>query len=71
VVFCDGCVLFCQLLTLFASVNVFNKYDMFIVAQGVNEASNAVQRVSIFDNDEFDIMTQDQVDTSRIHKGKR
>ncbi|GFG31805.1 hypothetical protein Cfor_04242 [Coptotermes formosanus] len=37
----------------------------------VNEASNALQRLSIFDNDEFDIMTQDEVDTSRIHKGKR
>jgi len=38
---------------------------------GVNEASNALHRLSIFDNDEFDIMTQDHVDTSRIHKGKR
>jgi hypothetical protein len=65
------CFILCQLLTLFASVNVFNKYDVFIVAQGVNEVSNALHRVNIFDNDEFDIMTQDQVDTSRIHKGKR
>lgn len=38
---------------------------------GVNEASNALHRLNIFDNDEFDIMTQDHVDTSRIHKGKR
>jgi len=44
---------------------------VFIAAQGVNEASNALQRLNIFDNDEFDVMTQDQVDTSRIHKGKR
>ncbi|XP_021932791.1 activating signal cointegrator 1 complex subunit 2 isoform X2 [Zootermopsis nevadensis] len=38
---------------------------------GVTEAALDIQRLSIFDNDEFDIMTQDQVDTSRIHKGKR
>ncbi|PNF14341.1 hypothetical protein B7P43_G05576 [Cryptotermes secundus] len=36
-----------------------------------DETANASQRLNIFDNDEFDIMTQDQVDTSRIHKGKR
>lgn len=28
-------------------------------------------RVNIFDNDEFDVMSRDYVDTSRIHKGKR
>lgn len=38
---------------------------------GADEVANASQRLNIFDNDEFDIMTQDQVDTSRIHKGKR
>jgi hypothetical protein len=43
----------------------------FFAVQGVNEASNAVHRLNIFDNDEFDIMTQDEVDMSRIHKGKR
>jgi hypothetical protein len=48
-----------------------NKFVVFIAAQGVNEAALAIQRLNIFDNDEFDIMTQDQVDTSRIHKGKR
>ncbi|XP_024946626.1 activating signal cointegrator 1 complex subunit 2 isoform X2 [Cephus cinctus] len=41
------------------------------------EASVAVdlaigaQRLNVFDNDEFDIMTKDVVDTSRIHRGKR
>lgn len=25
----------------------------------------------MFDNDEFDIMTKDHIDTSRVHKGKR
>lgn len=44
---------------------------VFFAAQGVTEAALDIQRLSIFDNDEFDIMTQDQVDTSRIHKGKR
>lgn len=29
------------------------------------------ERVNVFDNDEFDIMTKDHIDTSRIHKGKR
>lgn len=29
------------------------------------------ERLNVFDNDEFDIMTQDFVDTSRVHKGKR
>lgn len=29
------------------------------------------ERLNVFDNDEFDIMTQDHVDTSRVHKGKR
>jgi hypothetical protein len=62
---------------VFASVNVFKNISiismmyLFIAAQGLNEASNALCRLSIFDNDEFDIMTQDKVDKSRIHKGKR
>ncbi|XP_063237142.1 activating signal cointegrator 1 complex subunit 2 [Bacillus rossius redtenbacheri] len=34
-------------------------------------ANGVVERSNVFDNDEFDIMTQDNVDTSRIHKGKR
>ncbi|XP_069705636.1 activating signal cointegrator 1 complex subunit 2 [Periplaneta americana] len=37
----------------------------------LDEATNGMQRLNVFDNDEFDVMTQDQVDTSRIHKGKR
>ncbi|XP_012277667.1 activating signal cointegrator 1 complex subunit 2 isoform X2 [Orussus abietinus] len=41
------------------------------------EASAAVdlaigmQRLNVFDNDEFDIMTRDVIDTTRVHKGKR
>jgi hypothetical protein len=50
---------------------VINKHNVCIAAQVADEIANASQRLSIFDNDEFDIMTQDQVDTSRIHKGKR
>jgi hypothetical protein len=45
-----------------------------ITCVGAQEADNmaaAAQRLNVFDNDEFDVMTQDQVDTSRIHKGKR
>ncbi|XP_031788884.1 activating signal cointegrator 1 complex subunit 2 [Nasonia vitripennis] len=30
-----------------------------------------MQRLNIYDNDEFDIMTKDNIDTSKIHKGKR
>nr|CAD7606018.1 unnamed protein product [Timema genevievae] len=32
---------------------------------------NSAERSNVFDNDEFDIMTRDYVDTTRIHKGKR
>ncbi|PSN41849.1 hypothetical protein C0J52_16232 [Blattella germanica] len=35
------------------------------------EAANCIQRLNIFDNDPFDIMTQDEIDTSKIHRGKR
>lgn len=30
-----------------------------------------VERLNIFDNDELDIMTKDDIDMSRVHKGKR
>ncbi|XP_050459641.1 activating signal cointegrator 1 complex subunit 2 [Cataglyphis hispanica] len=30
-----------------------------------------IQRLNVFDNDEFDIMTQDVIDTSRIYLGKK
>lgn len=30
-----------------------------------------IQRINVFDNDEFDIMTQDVIDTSRIYLGKK
>lgn len=33
--------------------------------------SEAPKRNNVFDNDEFDIMTRDHIDTSRVHKGKR
>ncbi|RZF34011.1 hypothetical protein LSTR_LSTR012356 [Laodelphax striatellus] len=33
-------------------------------------ANNLPVRVNVFDNDEFDIMTRDSIDTSRVHKGK-
>uniref|UniRef100_A0A1B6E5A1 CUE domain-containing protein n=1 Tax=Clastoptera arizonana TaxID=38151 RepID=A0A1B6E5A1_9HEMI len=36
------------------------------------EASNALpERVNVFDNDEFDIMNRDDVDTTNMHIGKR
>lgn len=39
---------------------------------GVSEEKGVLsQRVNVFDNDEFDIMNNDHVDTSRIHRGKR
>lgn len=30
-----------------------------------------MKRYNVFDNDEFDVMTRDHIDTSRVHKGKR
>ncbi|KAL0821479.1 hypothetical protein ABMA28_004948 [Loxostege sticticalis] len=30
-----------------------------------------IQRLNVFDGDEFDIMTRDDVDLSRVHKGKK
>ncbi|XP_035727074.1 activating signal cointegrator 1 complex subunit 2-like [Vespa mandarinia] len=30
-----------------------------------------IERFNVFDNDEFDIMTRDDIDMSRVHKGKR
>lgn len=32
---------------------------------------NGIERFNIFDNDEFDIMTRDDIDMTRVHKGKR
>ncbi|XP_051174553.1 activating signal cointegrator 1 complex subunit 2 [Leptopilina boulardi] len=39
-------------------------------AAAVDSAFGA-QRLNVFDNDEFDIMTNDKIDMSRIHRGKR
>lgn len=42
-----------------------------------SEASAAVdkaigfERLNVFDGDEFDVMTQDKIDTSRVHRGKK
>ncbi|KAK3907745.1 Activating signal cointegrator 1 complex subunit 2 [Frankliniella fusca] len=33
--------------------------------------SDVPKRYNIFDNDEFDVMSRDHVDTSRVHKGKK
>lgn len=39
-------------------------------AAAVDSAIGA-QRLNVFDNDEFDIMTNDKIDLSRVHRGKR
>lgn len=39
-------------------------------AAAVDSAFGA-QRLNVFDNDEFDIMTNDKIDMSRVHRGKR
>jgi activating signal cointegrator complex subunit 2 len=39
--------------------------------QEEEELVKGLQRLNVFDNDEFDIMTRDDVDTSRIHLGKK
>lgn len=33
--------------------------------------SDVPKRSNIFDNDEFDVMSRDHIDTSRVHKGKK
>ncbi|XP_058799913.1 activating signal cointegrator 1 complex subunit 2 [Phymastichus coffea] len=40
-------------------------------ASATVDAAIGVQRLNIYDNDEFDVMTQNTIDTSKIHKGKR
>ena len=35
------------------------------------DSTVGIQRLNVFDNDEFDIMTNDIIDTAKIHKGKR
>lgn len=40
-------------------------------ASATVEAAIGIQRLNIYDNDEFDIMTNDTIDTSKIHRGKR
>ncbi|XP_054269599.1 activating signal cointegrator 1 complex subunit 2 [Macrosteles quadrilineatus] len=45
--------------------------DLPLIPPDEAEATNVYERINAFDNDEFDIMTRDHVDTSRIHKGKR
>lgn len=30
-----------------------------------------IDRLNVFDNDEFDVMTRDNIDLSKVHKGKR
>ncbi|XP_011252565.2 activating signal cointegrator 1 complex subunit 2 isoform X1 [Camponotus floridanus] len=32
---------------------------------------DGIQRLNVFDNDEFDVMTRDVIDTSKIHVGKK
>lgn len=36
-----------------------------------NFLETGIQRLNVFDGDEFDIMTRDDVDVSKIHVGKR
>ncbi|XP_072749358.1 activating signal cointegrator 1 complex subunit 2 [Anoplolepis gracilipes] len=40
-------------------------------ASAAVDAAIGIQRLNIFDNDEFDVMTQDIIDTSRIYMGKK
>lgn len=35
------------------------------------DVATGVERLNVFDNDEFDVMTKDRIDTTRVHKGKR
>lgn len=40
-------------------------------ASAAVDAAIGSQRLNIFDNDEFDVMTQDVIDTSRVYMGKK
>lgn len=40
-------------------------------ASAAVDAAIGIQRLNIFDNDEFDVMTQDVIDTSKIYMGKK
>ncbi|KAG8298215.1 Activating signal cointegrator 1 complex subunit 2 [Homalodisca vitripennis] len=46
--------------------------DMPLIPPELPEVTNGLpERINVFDNDEFDVMTQDKIDTSRVHKGKK
>uniref|UniRef100_A0A1B6LZ56 CUE domain-containing protein n=1 Tax=Graphocephala atropunctata TaxID=36148 RepID=A0A1B6LZ56_9HEMI len=47
-------------------------HEMPLIPPEFPEVTNGLpERVNVFDNDEFDVMTRDRIDTSRVHKGKR
>ncbi|XP_046409686.1 activating signal cointegrator 1 complex subunit 2 [Neodiprion fabricii] len=35
------------------------------------DLATGMERLNVFDNDEFDVMTRDHIDASKVHKGKR
>ncbi|XP_071095165.1 activating signal cointegrator 1 complex subunit 2-like [Haliotis cracherodii] len=50
-----------------------NDIDRFMERESFEEVPSSLvdQRANIFDNDQFDVFRKDNVDMSRIHKGKR
>ncbi|KAK0081891.1 hypothetical protein PV325_011418 [Microctonus aethiopoides] len=42
-----------------------------MAASAAVDAVLGVERLNIYDGDEFDVMTRDKIDTSRVHRGKR
>ncbi|KAI8439148.1 hypothetical protein MSG28_012999 [Choristoneura fumiferana] len=65
----DGFILKCLEHYGFNSERVINS-----ILEGTLDPSlrkTGVQRLNVFDGDQFDIMTRDDVDLSKIHKGKR
>lgn len=49
----------------------------YIPSDPIEEASTSadkalgMERLNVFDGDEFDIMTRDKIDASKVHRGKR
>lgn len=37
----------------------------------VQYLKTGIDRLNVFDNDEFDVMTRDNIDLSKVHKGKK
>lgn len=56
---------------LYSVCNTFSNLYSYLPFYCFQDCHQLPERVNVYDNDEFDVMTHDTIDTSRIHKGKR